>query len=111
MFLLCWVPFSGFVVLDSFMSGYGALSSYSGFAVTLQLCFFALSLLGALFPAWITRILVGDSARFHSLMVLLLATHLSLSSLRQQQRLASPSWLVSRTLASDLYLLPGLLVY
>jgi hypothetical protein len=54
-FLLCWVPFSGFVVLDSFMSGYGALSSYSGFAVTLQLCFFALSLLGALFPSVMLR--------------------------------------------------------
>jgi hypothetical protein len=51
LFLLCWVPFSGFVVLDSFMSGYGALSSYAGFAAALQLCFFSLCLLGSLFPS------------------------------------------------------------
>jgi hypothetical protein len=54
-FLCCWVLISGFVVLDSFMSGYGALSSYCGFAVALQLCFFALCLLGSLFPSVMLR--------------------------------------------------------
>jgi len=54
-FLMCWVLVSGFVVLDSFMSGYGALSSYCGFAVALQLCFYAISLLGSLFPSIMLR--------------------------------------------------------
>jgi hypothetical protein len=54
-FLMCWVLISGFVVLDSLMSGYGALSSYCGFAIALQLCFFALSLLGSLFPSVMLR--------------------------------------------------------
>ena len=54
-FLILWVVFSGFVVLDSFMSGYGVLASYCGFSVTLQLFFFATSLLGALFPSIMLR--------------------------------------------------------
>jgi hypothetical protein len=54
-FLWCWVLICGFVVLDSFMSGYGALSSYCGFAVALQLCFFATCLLGSLFPSVMLR--------------------------------------------------------
>jgi hypothetical protein len=55
-FLIFWVLISGLVVLDSFMTGYGALTSYSGFAISLQLLFFALSLLGSLFPSIMLRI-------------------------------------------------------
>ncbi len=50
-FLICWVIISGFIILDSFMSGYGALASYCGFAIALQLSFFSASLLGSLFPS------------------------------------------------------------
>ncbi len=55
LFLIFWVLISGYVVLDSFMSGYGALASYCGFAVALQLSFFAVTLLGSLFPSIMLR--------------------------------------------------------